>query len=284
MTARRASAGCTRGAVGQDVDEVTAGDHVGGGEVFEGLALGGVAGVDAAVDPDAQEDVRLDGLDRAADVGAGVLPSGDGVGLVGPQDIEARGGGVAVRWDVAEGERAAGVGVGAGVVERGGQAEAVPGEREGDAVGGEGTVGVRERGDQGEGVAACAGRASVEDSALTGPLEEVVRPRHEVGGVHVEAADEFEQNADGQVGEFCEVDLVLGRGPWRPGRGPKAASLLIGLDTAAANGNHGGRPPAVDGDMLAVALRRRDANEPVTSIARHLGVGRSTLYPDPGRV
>ncbi|MEV8334300.1 helix-turn-helix domain-containing protein [Streptomyces niveus] len=53
---------------------------------------------------------------------------------------------------------------------------------------------------------------------------------------------------------------------------------LIGLDTAAANGNHGGRPLAVDGDMLAVALRRRDANEPVTSIARRLGVGRSTLY------
>ncbi|WP_326769450.1 recombinase family protein [Streptomyces sp. NBC_01591] len=32
---------------------------------------------------------------------------------------------------------------------------------------------------------------------------------------------------------------------------------LIGLDTAAANGNNGGRPPAIDGDMLAVALRRR---------------------------
>ncbi|WP_331764349.1 recombinase family protein [Streptomyces sp. NBC_01506] len=53
---------------------------------------------------------------------------------------------------------------------------------------------------------------------------------------------------------------------------------LVGLDTAAANGNHGGRPPAIDGDQLAVALRRRDAKEPVTSIARHLGVGRSTLY------
>ncbi|MFJ4741094.1 recombinase family protein [Streptomyces sp. NPDC088775] len=53
---------------------------------------------------------------------------------------------------------------------------------------------------------------------------------------------------------------------------------LIGLDTAAANGNHGGRPPAVDGDQLAIALRRRDAGEPVTSIARRLGVGRSTLY------
>ncbi|MFB6560787.1 recombinase family protein [Streptomyces sp. NPDC056400] len=53
---------------------------------------------------------------------------------------------------------------------------------------------------------------------------------------------------------------------------------LIGLDTAAANGNHGGRPPATDGDMVAVALRRRDAKESVTAIAKHLGVGRSTLY------
>ncbi|WUF75043.1 recombinase family protein [Streptomyces nojiriensis] len=53
---------------------------------------------------------------------------------------------------------------------------------------------------------------------------------------------------------------------------------LVGLDTAAANGKHGGRPPAVDGDMLAVALRRRDAKESVTAIAAHLGVGRSTLY------
>ncbi|MFF4364587.1 helix-turn-helix domain-containing protein [Streptomyces sp. NPDC001594] len=30
--------------------------------------------------------------------------------------------------------------------------------------------------------------------------------------------------------------------------------------------------------MLAVALHRRDAEESVTSIARHLGIGRSTLY------
>lgn len=30
------------------VDDVAAGDHLGGGEVFEGLALGGVLGVDAA--------------------------------------------------------------------------------------------------------------------------------------------------------------------------------------------------------------------------------------------
>nr|WP_309136681.1 helix-turn-helix domain-containing protein [Streptomyces sp. FT05W] len=53
---------------------------------------------------------------------------------------------------------------------------------------------------------------------------------------------------------------------------------MIGLDTAAANGKHGGRPPAIDGDTLAIALRRRDAKESVTAIAAHLGVGRSTLY------
>ncbi|MFD3467502.1 helix-turn-helix domain-containing protein [Streptomyces sp. NPDC058682] len=53
---------------------------------------------------------------------------------------------------------------------------------------------------------------------------------------------------------------------------------LIDLDTAAANGKHGGRPAAIDGDMFAVALRRRDSNESVTAIAQHLGVGRSTLY------
>ncbi|MGR4880579.1 recombinase family protein [Streptomyces sp. LARHCF249] len=51
---------------------------------------------------------------------------------------------------------------------------------------------------------------------------------------------------------------------------------LVGLGSAAANGKHGGRPPAVDGDMLSVALRRRDAKESV--IAAHLGSGRSTLY------
>ncbi|WP_201301871.1 recombinase family protein [Streptomyces tendae] len=54
---------------------------------------------------------------------------------------------------------------------------------------------------------------------------------------------------------------------------------LIGLDTAAANGNQdGGPPPAVDADMLAVALRRRDAKESVTAIAEHLGICHSTLY------
>ncbi|MFE6070085.1 hypothetical protein [Streptomyces sp. NPDC056525] len=39
---------------GRVVDDVAAGDHLGGGEVFEGLALGGVLRVDSAVDPDAQ--------------------------------------------------------------------------------------------------------------------------------------------------------------------------------------------------------------------------------------
>ncbi|MER5930996.1 helix-turn-helix domain-containing protein [Streptomyces sp. NPDC002054] len=49
------------------------------------------------------------------------------------------------------------------------------------------------------------------------------------------------------------------------------------MDAAAAHGKHGGRPPAVGGDMLVVG-RRRDAKESVTAIAAHLSVGRSTLY------
>ncbi|WP_327245129.1 hypothetical protein [Streptomyces sp. NBC_01320] len=63
--------------VGEDVDDVAAGDHVAGGEAFEGLALGCIAGVDAAVAPDAQEDLRFDGLDRAAYGGVRLLPAGD---------------------------------------------------------------------------------------------------------------------------------------------------------------------------------------------------------------
>ncbi|WPW32712.1 hypothetical protein P6B95_38630 [Streptomyces atratus] len=51
--------------------------------------------------------------------------------------------------------------------------------------------------------------APVEDLAVAGQLEEVVGAGHQVGGVHIEAAGEFEQDADGQVGEFVEVDLVL---------------------------------------------------------------------------
>ncbi|MFJ8011014.1 recombinase family protein [Streptomyces sp. NPDC096339] len=51
--------------------------------------------------------------------------------------------------------------------------------------------------------------------------------------------------------------------------------ILIGLETAAANGNHGARPPAIEGDKLAVALRRRAANVSVSAIALHLGVGRT---------
>ncbi|MER6160359.1 recombinase family protein [Streptomyces sp. NPDC001868] len=55
---------------------------------------------------------------------------------------------------------------------------------------------------------------------------------------------------------------------------------LDGLATAKANGRFGGRPRAVDEDTLAVLLarRRRNPPQPVTEIARDLGVGRSTLY------
>jgi len=54
---------------------------------------------------------------------------------------------------------------------------------------------------------------------------------------------------------------------------------LDGLRAAQAQGRRGGRPAAVTEDLLAIArARRRERGEPVTAIARHLRVGRSTLY------
>src|SRR5699024_7103427 len=53
---------------------------------------------------------------------------------------------------------------------------------------------------------------------------------------------------------------------------------MDGLAAAAAQGRTGGRPAAVDADTLAVARARHSRGESVTSIASHLGVGRSTLY------
>ena len=53
---------------------------------------------------------------------------------------------------------------------------------------------------------------------------------------------------------------------------------LDGLRAAQAQGRRGGRPTAVDDDVLAVARARQARGESVTAIARHLGIGRSTLY------
>lgn len=97
-------------------------------------------------------------------------------------------------------EYTADVGVGAGVVEGGAGPVAGPGQGGRESVGGEGAVRVRERGEDGERVVVGAGRAAVGDLALAGQLEEFVGAGHPVGGVHVEAAGEFEQDADRQVG------------------------------------------------------------------------------------
>jgi DNA invertase Pin-like site-specific DNA recombinase len=53
---------------------------------------------------------------------------------------------------------------------------------------------------------------------------------------------------------------------------------LDGLRAAAAQGRRGGRPATIDDDALAVAHARLARGESVTTIARHLQVGRSTLY------
>ncbi len=53
---------------------------------------------------------------------------------------------------------------------------------------------------------------------------------------------------------------------------------LDGLRAAQAQGRRSGRPAAVDDDVLAVARARQSRGESVTAIARHLKIGRSTLY------
>lgn len=53
---------------------------------------------------------------------------------------------------------------------------------------------------------------------------------------------------------------------------------LDGLRAAEAQGRRGGRPTAVDDDVLAVVRARQARGESITTIARHLGIGRSTLY------
>jgi len=53
---------------------------------------------------------------------------------------------------------------------------------------------------------------------------------------------------------------------------------LDGLRAAQAQGRRGGRPAAVDDDVLTVAKARRARGESVAAIARHLKIGRSTLY------
>lgn len=50
------------------------------------------------------------------------------------------------------------------------------------------------------------------------------------------------------------------------------------LPAAEAQQRKGGRPVAVDDDLLAAARACRARGESITAVARHLGVGRSTLY------
>lgn len=53
---------------------------------------------------------------------------------------------------------------------------------------------------------------------------------------------------------------------------------LGGLSAAEAYGRPGGRAAAVDDDVLVVARARQASGESDTTIARHLDIGRTTLY------
>jgi DNA invertase Pin-like site-specific DNA recombinase len=53
---------------------------------------------------------------------------------------------------------------------------------------------------------------------------------------------------------------------------------LDSLHAAQAQGRRGGRPAAANDEVLTIARARRERGESVTAIAKHLGIGRSTLY------
>ncbi|MEV6731392.1 MULTISPECIES: hypothetical protein [unclassified Streptomyces] len=67
-----------------------------------------------------------------------------------------------------------------------------------------------------------ADRPAVDDLAVAGALEEFVGAGHQIGGVDVEALGEFGQDADGEVGEFFEIDLF----PWSTPRLENAAAAV----------------------------------------------------------
>ncbi|MGH3177769.1 MAG: helix-turn-helix domain-containing protein [Streptosporangiaceae bacterium] len=50
------------------------------------------------------------------------------------------------------------------------------------------------------------------------------------------------------------------------------------LDGSPAAQGRRGRPAMVNDDILGIACARRERGESVSVIARHLGIGRSTLY------
>jgi DNA invertase Pin-like site-specific DNA recombinase len=50
-----------------------------------------------------------------------------------------------------------------------------------------------------------------------------------------------------------------------------------GCEPPRSKGRRSGRPPAVNGDVLAAARARQSRVESVTAIALHLRIGRSTL-------
>ena len=53
---------------------------------------------------------------------------------------------------------------------------------------------------------------------------------------------------------------------------------LDGLRAAVAQGHRGGRPIEVNDDILVAAHARQARGESITTIARQVKVGRSTLY------
>ncbi|BCK67446.1 hypothetical protein Srufu_013990 [Streptomyces libani subsp. rufus] len=58
------------------------------------------------------------------------------------------------------------------------------------------------------------------------------------------------------------------RTPWKP----CCSKTLEGQQSAAAKGNHGGRPKVIDDDMLTFAIALKDKGVPVPEIVRKLEI------------
>jgi len=67
--------------------------------------------------------------------------------------------------------------------------------------------------------------------------------------------------------------------PWQPRWNATSSRNAPSTASPPRQPKADGRPPvAVDGDTLAVARARQARGESITAIARHLKIGRSTLY------
>ena len=79
-------------------------------------------------------------------------------------------------------------------------------------------------------------------------------------------------------GHLYEGSLHPNASPWSRLWDVIRERILDGLGAVAAQGHTGGRPPAADLDIFAVAVARRARGGLVTTVAQRLQIGWSTFW------